>query len=376
MRQLRLQEWTMEEQEQLIHFMTTNTWPFHGNANPAREIIEKTIEEGGYESDDVKTFWIIHKENTIGLVKLFDLQDDIPVFDLRIAEGYRGYGYGPASLKLVVEYIFTLPEKKIRIEGHTRQDNFAMRKTFERAGFVKEAHLRQAWYSPKENKLYDAITYGMTREDFEQGKITPVVWRDELPYANENVNSKEQRNIKIEPTIQTNRLHIKSPQIEHSKQVLESISYSLNELKPWLHFAQVEPTLTDVETGIIKAENAFSLYSELRFHLFEKETSRFIGTIDFYDIDWEVKKMTIRFWLDARFEGKGLMTEAVEKLTEESFDKWGIQRLQMRCESENIRSRAVAERLDFELEGILRQESLSADRTTLTDTCIYAKIKR
>ena len=41
-----------------------------------------------------------------------------------------------------------------------------MRKTFERAGFVKEAHLRNAWFSPKENSYYDAMTYGITREDF------------------------------------------------------------------------------------------------------------------------------------------------------------------------------------------------------------------
>ena len=68
--------------------------------------------------------------------------------------------------------------KKIRLEGHTRQDNLAMRKTFERAGFVKEAHLRNAWFSPKENSYYDAVTYGITREDFTEGTTTPVIWED------------------------------------------------------------------------------------------------------------------------------------------------------------------------------------------------------
>ena len=69
-------------------------------------------------------------------------------------------------------------KRKFDLEGHTRQDNFAMRKTFERAGFVKEAHLRNAWFSPKENSYYDAVTYGMTREDFDEGTTTPVVWED------------------------------------------------------------------------------------------------------------------------------------------------------------------------------------------------------
>ncbi|KAB0300442.1 GNAT family N-acetyltransferase, partial [Klebsiella pneumoniae] len=89
-----------------------------------------------------------------------------------------GYGYGPKALRLVAEYVFGLPGKKIRLEGHTRQDNLAMRKTFERAGFVKEAHLRKAWFSPKEHSYYDAVTYGITREDFMAGTTTPVIWED------------------------------------------------------------------------------------------------------------------------------------------------------------------------------------------------------
>ena len=87
-------------------------------------------------------------------------------------------GMDHKHFSLVAEYVFNLPERKIRLEGHTRQDNLAMRKTFERAGFVKEAHLRNAWFSPKENSYYDAVTYGITREDFMTGTTTPVVWED------------------------------------------------------------------------------------------------------------------------------------------------------------------------------------------------------
>ena len=107
------------------------------------------------------------------------MQDEIPVFDLRIAEQWRGLGYGKQALVLVTEFIFSLPEKKIRLEGHTRQDNVPMRKTFESVGFVKEAHFRDAWYMPKEDAYYDAVTYGITREDFFGNKTTPVSWNDE-----------------------------------------------------------------------------------------------------------------------------------------------------------------------------------------------------
>ncbi|AYC30394.1 GNAT family N-acetyltransferase [Paenisporosarcina cavernae] len=372
---MKLQEWTMEEQELLIHFMTTNNWPFHGNSTPAREIIEKTIEEGGYESDEVKTFWLEEDSQKVGMVKLFDLQDDIPVFDLRIAEAFRGKGYGPQALKLIATYVFSLPENKIRIEGHTRQDNFAMRKTFERAGFVKEAHLRKSWYSPKEDKLYDSITYGMTREDFLSGKTTPVIWNDENPYVVEVQEATSIQPVLINKELHSKRLSMHSPRSEDSRDVWESISTSIEQLKPWLRFAQDPPTLDQTERNIREAATLFEQQKQLRFHLFEKDSSTFIGTVDFYEIDWEVKKMSIHYWLDYRFEGKGYMTEAVDFLSRIAFEDWGIRRLALRCETDNVRSRAVAERLGFTLEGILRGDALSADRTHITDMCIYAKIK-
>lgn len=82
---MQLKEWTMVEQEQLIHFMTTNTWPFHGQEKSGRELIEKTILEGGYESDEVKTFWLVNDNGEkVGIAKIHDLQDDVPLFDLHV----------------------------------------------------------------------------------------------------------------------------------------------------------------------------------------------------------------------------------------------------------------------------------------------------
>ena len=74
---MRLKEWTIEEQEPLIHFLTKNEWPYHVQSHPGRELIERTIEEGGYESDDVKTFWIENDEGQkVGMAQIYDLQDE------------------------------------------------------------------------------------------------------------------------------------------------------------------------------------------------------------------------------------------------------------------------------------------------------------
>ena len=368
---MKLREWTMEEQEQLIHFLTTNTWPFHGNANPERELIEKTIDEGGYESDEVKTFWVQNEEEDIvGIVKIYDLQDEIPLFDLRIADRYRGFGYGPKALRLITEFVFGMPEEKIRLEGHTRQDNLAMRKTFERAGFVKEAHLRNAWFSPKENSYYDAVTYGMTREDFLAGTTTPVMWEDA------GFGEKQKKRIPSVPTeFESERLIIRMPEVEDALDVWNAMRNSRASLKEWLPFAQNAPELHSTEENLRQAIADFITRKDLRLHMFLKETGEFVGSTGLHRINWSVPKFEIGYWLDTKFEGRGLMTEAVERLTNFAFEELNARRVEIRCDEENVRSRYVAERVGYELEGTLKCDSLSADGKHLRNTCIYAKIK-
>lgn len=369
---MKLREWTMEEQEQLIHFLTTNTWPFHGNSNPERALLEKTIEEGGYESDEVKTFWVQNEEEEIvGIVKIYDLQDEIPLFDLRIADEYRGFGYGPKALKLITEFVFGLPEGKIRLEGHTRQDNLAMRKTFERAGFVKEGHMRNAWFSPKENSYYDAVTYGMTREDFFAGTTTPVIWED----ASYGGKPKKKRIPNFPTQFESERLIIRMPEMGDALDVFEALRNSLPALKPWLPFAQEEPELYKTEDNLRESIADFITRKDLRLHIFLKETGEFIGSTGLHRINWTIPKFEIGYWLDTKFEGNGYMTEAVQRLTRFTFEELGANRVEIRCDEENGKSRAIPVKLGFELEGILKLDSLSGDGKHLRNTCVYAKIK-
>lgn len=367
---MQLQEWTMEEQEQLIHFLTTNTWPYHGQTNPARNLIEKTIEEGGYQSDDVKTFWVVNEQkDKVGIVKLYDLRDDIPMFDLRIADAYRGSGYGPQALKLVAHYVFHLPEQKIRLEGHTRQDNLAMRKTFERSGFVKEAHLRKAWFSPKEQAYYDAVTYGITREDFIEGTTTPVVWEDE---QKEQVKKEK---LVIPEQIETERLIIRAPRTTDALDVWTAIHESHHALKKWMPWAQQLPQLEDTEDNIRQAVADYITRKDLRLLLFSKETGEFIGSSGLHRINWSIPKFEIGYWLTSKMEGKGYMTEAVEAITEMAFEQLGARRVEIRCDEENVKSRLIPERLNYQLEAVLHHDQLSSDGKDLRNTCIYAKIK-
>jgi ribosomal-protein-serine acetyltransferase len=79
----------------------------------------------------------------------------------------------------------------------------------------------------------------------------------------------------------------------------------------------------------------------------------------------------IGYWLDERSEGKGVVTAAVAALVGDGFDLHQLVRVEIRADVENRASRAVAERLGFKLEGVLRQ-SYRVNDEQYSDDAVYS----
>jgi RimJ/RimL family protein N-acetyltransferase len=162
----------------LVAFLTADTWPFHGSSVVTADMARRWIADGRYDSDDSRAFWITADGADAGLIRLMDMRDSTPVFDLRLRGQWRGQGIGGQALRWLTAYLFNELPAIRRVEGHTRQDNRAMRRTFERAGYVKEAHHREAW--PVDGgEFHDAVGYAILRRDWLAGTATAVDWHDE-----------------------------------------------------------------------------------------------------------------------------------------------------------------------------------------------------
>ncbi|MCK2214903.1 GNAT family N-acetyltransferase [Actinomadura sp. ATCC 31491] len=162
----------------LADFLTGEDWPYHAGVQD-REAVRRRAAAGGYDDAENRTFWIVADGERAGLVRLQDLADDTPMFDLRVRAAHRGRGIGTAAVAWLTRYLFAELPGVRRVEGTTRQDNHAMRAAFRRNGYVKEAHYRRAWPAP-DGARHDAVGYAILREDLESGEITPVAWDDEL----------------------------------------------------------------------------------------------------------------------------------------------------------------------------------------------------
>jgi ribosomal-protein-serine acetyltransferase len=86
-----------------------------------------------------------------------------------------------------------------------------------------------------------------------------------------------------------------------------------------------------------------------------------VGVAGFHGVDWPNRATSLGYWLAAGQEGRGTMTHAVRALVDHGFGRWGLNRVEIRADVENLRSRALAERLGFVYEGTLRQALRLAD---------------
>lgn len=156
----------------------------------------------------------------------------------------------------------------------------------------------------------------------------------------------------------------------------EAFLESINELKQWMPWAQEDDREHPEGSELIFIRNAIAqwqLRETLNMLIVDKNNpQKVIGAVGFRTINWTIPKMEIGYWLRTSMTGKGLMTEAVNALTRYGFKELGAHRIEIRCEETNTKSRAIAQRLGFSQEAILKNFSLTADNKHVCNTVIYA----
>jgi ribosomal-protein-serine acetyltransferase len=102
------------------------------------------------------------------------------------------------------------------------------------------------------------------------------------------------------------------------------------------------------------------------------DSDAIVGWVGFDHIDWDSRSTSIGYWLARDRQGRGIMTEAVAALTAYAFDVWNLNRVEIRVAVGNQRSAAIAKRLGFRDEGILRQRDRHGD--SFEDVVVYAML--
>ncbi len=171
---------------------------------------------------------------------------------------------------------------------------------------------------------------------------------------------------------ETERLLIRCPRPGDGPSIFEASDESRAELEPWMPWIAQTLRVEDSEEFARRSYARFILRENLGLLIFRKADSLYLGGTGFHNIDWNVPSFEIGYWLRTRFTGQGYMTEGVNGLTDFARQHFKARRIVIRCDTLNLRSRAVAERAGYVLEAHMVNELMN-NKGQLRDTYVFAK---
>lgn len=178
--------------------------------------------------------------------------------------------------------------------------------------------------------------------------------------------------IELPMPILTPRLQIRPRQIGEGEVLARAVTESLNHLRPWMPFAQVQPSVEQMEEHARVSVASYILRTNMTLSIYDVSGENLIGSTGLHEPRWEIPAFHIGYWVHEKYAGKGYVAEAANALTRYAFSALKARRVEIRCDSRNSRSLAVMKRLGYVQEGVLRLDDLAPDGT-LRDTIVTAR---
>lgn len=147
------------------------------------------------------------------------------------------------------------------------------------------------------------------------------------------------------PELRTPRLILRSLDPSEAEVVYASIDYSREKFTEWFTWAPYA-TLETVRTNLHESLLSAAAGSEWNYGMFLRGGA-FCGRISLSEIDHKNRIAELGYWLDIRYHGQGLMTEAVGCMMELAAMEHRPYRIEAYTDTENFASQKVLEKNGF-----------------------------
>jgi ribosomal-protein-serine acetyltransferase len=170
--------------------------------------------------------------------------------------------------------------------------------------------------------------------------------------------------------VETN-LELELLQDAHAPELFALTDRNREYLRKWLPWLDSNKYLQNTVDFIIYSRKQYEENNSLQLCI--RYNGELAGVIGFHRVDWLNHSTSIGYWLAEDFQGKGIMTASCRCLLDYAFGNLGMNRVEIRCATENMRSRAIPERLGFTEEGLIRQAEWLYDH--YVDHLVYGLLR-
>jgi RimJ/RimL family protein N-acetyltransferase len=132
-------------------------------------------------------------------------------------------------------------------------------------------------------------------------------------------------------------------------------------LRPWLPGLERARSYDDVLESVRRSQAQWALRESFSAGVWSGDPAALCGEVRLRPTAWDVPAFDLSYWAHPAAQGHGYVSEAVRLLTAAAFATLGARRVAIACEPRNVRSRRLAERLGFVLEGCLRHAACGPD---------------
>jgi ribosomal-protein-serine acetyltransferase len=160
---------------------------------------------------------------------------------------------------------------------------------------------------------------------------------------------------------------------QDAQPLYDAIMASKEHIARWLPWPKYYHSINDAYQFIRSNSGHWSLHKHIGTGMWRREDGALLGSVGVNVQDWAVPSFEIGYWIGQMHEGRGYISEGVRLLVRFLFEELHAERVAIRCDARNLRSKAVPERLGFVFEGYLRHDSLGTDGS-IRDTLIYTML--
>jgi ribosomal-protein-serine acetyltransferase len=158
----------------------------------------------------------------------------------------------------------------------------------------------------------------------------------------------------------------------HAEDVFQLIDTNRQHLEPWFPWVPNMQTAAHLRNFISGSKLRYLDKTEEAYVIMLE--GKAVGRIGLYYFDLNNKIASIGYWLDEQQQGKGIATKACRALISHGFSTLGLNRIELKCGTNNDKSIAIAEKLIFTQEGILKQAE--AHHETFIDLYLFSMLKQ